>query len=185
MAPYPPDPIRERLRRFLGREQAPPEGAIFLAAYVKPIAFGLPAGALVAHPETLPAPAQVARLYIHEALHGFPGSPAALAEQDQLGGDQRFAGQYRALLERWHSGPEEYLVSGAEAYLTEQLGLRSREECLACLRRQNGGMPLAIAVYLRLRGVDSGACWPGFGPWVAGELRAGRIRPADGESVIR
>ncbi len=180
MAAYPLDPIRERLRWFLGNDQAPPTGAIFLAAYVKPIAFTLPAGALVAHPETLPSPAQVARLSIHESLHGFPGSLAALAAQDKLRSDPRFARQYRELLERWHSGPEEFLVSGAEAYLTERLGLRSHEECLAYLRRQNGGMPLAITVYLRLREADPEAGWSGFGPWVAEELRAGRIRPTDG-----
>lgn len=63
-----------------------------------------------------------------------------------MGGERR----YRDLLNRWNSGPEEYMVTGAEAYLSERLGLRSFEQRIDHPDRQRGGMPLSKVLFLRL-----------------------------------
>lgn len=105
-----------------------------------------------------------------------------LVEQEKLRSNPAFDQQYRDLIERWKSGPEEYLVTGAEAYLTEVLDLRTHEECVSYLQQQqNGGMPLSLAVYRRLREnrPDRDPAWAGFGPWATEELRAGRLRVAE------
>ena len=45
-------------------------------------------------------------------------------------------------------------------------------------------MPFAAAVYARLRDAEVAPGWPGFGPWVAGEMRAGRITFASGAATL-
>jgi len=179
MASVPLQPIRERISKFLGSERTPSGNDVYLTNYVKPIAFALPGGGMVTHPDYMPDPKKVAQLCIHETLHGFPGASEAIAQQDKLRVDPEFERQYQDLLTRWKSGPEEYLVTGAEAYLTEDLGIRSYEECINYLDSQNGGMPLSKRLYLRLRErrPDLSPGWQGFGAWVTTELAEGRIWP--------
>jgi hypothetical protein len=181
-AALPLDGVHRTLCAFLGADRAPAGTRIRLAWYIRPIAFQLPDGGMAAHPDDVPSAARLGQLCVHESLHGFPGADAALAAQEELmAHEPEFARYHAEFVKRWHSGPEEHLVTGAEAYLTERLGLRTREECVAYLTHQNGGMPFAWAVYERLwdagGGMDGGgAGWPGFGAWAAREINEGRLR---------
>lgn len=179
MATLPLQPIAERISEFLGCEKTPSGNNVYLTNYVKPIAFTLPGGGMVTHPDYLPDPRKVAQLCVHETLHGFPGATEALAQQEKLRIDPLFESQYQELVNRWKSGPEEYLVTGAEAYLAEELGLSTYEECMKHLDTQNGGMLLSKRLYLRLRECKPDLLpeWQGFGTWVTLELAEGRIWP--------
>jgi len=44
----------------------------------------------------------------------------------------------------WQSGPEEFFVVGAEAYLSEVLKIRSYDECLHYIHNQNNGMSFSL-----------------------------------------
>lgn len=173
---FPLDRVQARVSTFLGEDRALNGSHIVLTYYCKPIACQLARGALLAHPDYLTEPRDTLCLCVHESLHGFPGSSEALVEQAHLRDDPEFDREYLEMTSRWLSGPEEFLVTGAEAYLTRELGLRSHEECVRYLKTQNGGMPLALAIYECLLAVDSSSPWPGFGRWVADELRSGRVR---------
>jgi hypothetical protein len=176
-AALPLEAIHRELSAFLGGARAPVCTHICLAWYIRPIAFQLPGGAMAMHPDAVPAAARLGQLCLHESLHGFPGSDAALAAQEALmAREPEFARHHAQLLQRWHSGPEEHLVTGAEAYLSERLKLRTRQECVAYLTHQNGGMPFAWAVYERLRDAGGGIGWPGFGAWAAQQMNEGGLR---------
>lgn len=84
-----------------------------------------------------------------------------------------------------HPGDEENLITGAQAYLAQRLGVRTHQQGVPYLRDRNGGMPLATAVYMRLR-EDPPDRSPGrgFGPWAADALGSGRIRPEQPSGFI-
>ncbi|MCQ6560654.1 hypothetical protein NNL21_18360 [Paenibacillus mendelii] len=167
--------IDEALSHFLGSR---PHvcSTVYLATYIKPIAFQLPNGAMVMHAGPhgyMRLPKHMLQLCLHESLHGFPGSEQAQQLQDELRTSHlEFAKQYKDLLTIYHSGPEEYFVVGAEAYLSVMLQLRTHEECIQYLNSLNGGMPLSLAIYERLRKTnpDSKPAWDGYGQWLRKEL---------------
>ncbi len=174
--------VHRALCAFLGADRAPAGTHVRLAWYIRPIAFQLPGGGMATHPQDVPSASRLGQLCVHESLHGFPGADAALAAQEHLmAREPEFSRHHTEFVQRWRSGPEEHLVTGAEAYLTERLALRTREECVAYLTLQNGGMPFAWAVYERLRDavgqMESGRSgWPGFGAWAARQMNEGRLR---------
>lgn len=179
-ATQPLDEIQRVLSTFLRTDRAPAGTSVRLAWYIRPIAFQLPRGGMAAHPDDVPSVAALAQICLHESLHGFPGADAALAAQSALMTRvPEFARYHDAFVQRWRSGAEEHLVTGAEAYLSERLMLRTRAECLAYLTRQNGGMPFAWSVYERLRETgdwSDGDRWPGFGAWAAMQMNEGELR---------
>ncbi|NIK75521.1 hypothetical protein FHS15_000621 [Paenibacillus castaneae] len=172
---YPLHKLERTLTIFLAAEH-PICSTVYFAAYIKPIAFQLPNGAMVMHAGPhgyMHLPKHVFRLCLHESLHGFPGSGQALKQQDELlKSNKQFKQQYDELIVNYHSGPEEYIVVGAEAYLSEKLMLRTQEDCISYLKSQNGGMPLSLAIYERLRETnpENGYNWCGYGKWLEKEL---------------
>lgn len=172
---YPLNKMEEVLSSFLAAKQ-PLCSTVYFATYIKPIAFQLPNGAMVMHAGPhgyMQLPKQLAQLCLHESLHGFPGSrQAQLLQNDLKKSNVEFDKQYQELLSKYHSGPEEYFVVGAEAYLSEKLMLRNHEESIRYLKSQNGGMPLSMAIYERLRETnpDSKTGWHGYGKWLENVL---------------
>ncbi|MCL6442204.1 MAG: hypothetical protein K6T83_01850 [Alicyclobacillus sp.] len=172
--------VRSTLQQFVGVPDIQLTTHVYITYYTKPIAFQLPGGAMVCNADHLPTPETVLRLAIHESIHGFPGSQEAQREQDKLRrNNPLFDAHYHTLMDKFHSGPEEYFVVGAEAYLTERLRLRTSEECSAYLLHQNGGMPFALEIYKLLRETtpDNEPTWRGYGAWLTEQMRQGRLSP--------
>ena len=175
----------DALAAFLGTPRRPSGTPVLLVHYSQPISFMLPGHGMAVHPRHVPNAQRLGCMCVHESLHGFPGSAEALAEQRRLfTADPALAWHHEVLTRQWYIGEEEHLVTGAEAFLTERLGLRTPEQCVAHLAGQTGGMPFAAAVYGRLRDAGMAPGWPGFGPWVAEEIRAGRITFALGAATL-
>lgn len=172
---YPLDEMEKEVITFLGAPQ-PICSKVFFATYIKPIAFQMPNGAMVMHPEPhgcIKLPKDLAQLCLHESLHGFPNSVLAQERQDELRRlNIEFAKQYQELITKYHSSSEEYFVVGAEAYLSLKLNIRTHEECTEYLCSQNGGMPLSLAIYERLRKTapEQEAKWRGYGQWLHDQL---------------
>lgn len=172
---YPLEEMRRKINLFLGAPQ-PICSRVFLAAYIKPIAFQLPNGGMVMHPGPhgyMHLPKQLACLCLHESLHGFPDSALAQERQDERRKtNNEFEKQYQELIAKYNSGPEEYFVVGAEAYLSYQLKIRSHEDCVEYLKTQNNGMPLSFAIYEELRNTnpDQDTSWVGYGLWLHKQL---------------
>lgn len=174
---YPLHDIQRAVSRFLGEgfDAAPYE--IYLATYIKPIAFQLSRHAMVTHqgpPGYMPIPKQIASLCIHESLHGFSHSAEVQEEQDKLRArNGNFNDKYLDLKNNWHCGPEESFVVGAEAYITDILGIRSENECIYYLDNLNGGMPLSFAIYKKLKEErpDQKKNWCGYGNWLVQDFR--------------
>lgn len=183
MGAFPLEPVAERIARFIGQERAPAGTAIYLTEYARPIAFRLPGGGMVAGPGALPNPQWLVQLCVHETIHGFPGATEAIAEQQKLRADPKFDSQYVEFIEKYRSGPEEFFVIGAEAYLAVELGLTTHEKCIEYLDRKVGGVDFVKLLYLRLRECkpDYLPDWQGYGPWVTEELAAGRIWKVGGK----
>lgn len=174
---YPYEKIRQTVSLFLGRELPLATYQVFFATYIKPIAFTLSNQAMVTHqgpPGYMPIPKQIATLCIHESLHGFPETAEAQKEQEQLRRrDEAFNEQYLNIVQKWRSGPEEFFVVGAEAYLTEVLQIRTHKECITYLETQNGGMPLSLEIYKRLREErpEQNSDWMGYGYWLLDTMK--------------
>jgi hypothetical protein len=172
---YPLDEMEKEVHMFLGTPQLICS-TVFFATYIKPIAFQLPNGAMVMHPGPhgyMQLPKQLAKLCLHESLHGFPDSALAQERQDELKrSNVEFEKEYQELITKYRSGPEEYFVVGAEAYLSEKLNLRTYEECIVYLCSQNGEMPLSLAIYERLRNTspEQESNWRGYGQLLHGQL---------------
>jgi hypothetical protein len=172
---YPLNKMKETVASFLGDKQ-PLCSTVYFTTYIKPIAFQLPNGAMVMHAGPhgyMQLPKHLARLCLHESIHGFTGSMQSQQQQDELRkSNVKFDKQYQELITKYHCGPEEYFVIGAEAYLSEKLMLRTHEDCIGYLNSQNGGMPLSLVIYERLRETnpDSKTEWDGYGKWLENEL---------------
>ncbi|MCK9861796.1 hypothetical protein [Paenibacillus sp. ATY16] len=172
---YPLDDIRREINKFLGASQ-PICSIVYLATYIKPIAFQLPGGGMAIHPGPhgyMHLPKQLACLCIHESLHGFPDSANAQQCQDELRKkNNEFEKQYQELVTNYNSSPEEYFVVGADAYLSLKLNIRTHEECVEYLKTQNGGMSLSLAIYEELRNTnpDQEDNWTGYGKWLHNQL---------------
>lgn len=173
--------LRTTLSSFLGTDLPAISYQVYLATYIKPITFQLSIQGMVTHqgpPGYMPLPKQIACLCIHETIHGFPGSELAQIEQEKLRlKSDSFNDSYLEIINNWQSGPEEFFVVGAEAYLTEILNLRSRDECIHYLETQNNGMPLSMKIYQKLRKEKSeqNSNWMGFGKWLSNALKNGEI----------
>ena len=177
--------VGDALAAFLGTPRRPSGTSVLLVHYSQPISFMLPGHGMAVHPRHVPNAQRLGCMCVHESLHGFPGSAEALAEQRRLfTAGPALAWHHEVLTRQWHIGEEEHLVTGAEAFLTERLGLRTPEQCVAHLAGQNGGMPFAAAVYARLRDAGMAPGWPGFGQWVAEEMRTGRVTFASGAATL-
>ncbi|WP_308635716.1 hypothetical protein [Paenibacillus silvisoli] len=167
--------IENEIRTFLGAPHLICS-KVYLSTYIKPIAFRLPDGAMVMHPAPngqLQLPRHFAQLWLHESLHGFPDSEIAQNRQNELRKTNApFEQRYEELMSTYNSGPEEYFVVGAEAYLSSKLNIRTHEECMDYLARQNGGMPLSLAIYKRLRETnpEQDSNWSGYGKWLDEQL---------------
>lgn len=172
---YPLEDMQRETNKFLGASQ-PICSVVFLATYIKPIVFQLPNGGMVMHPAPhgyMHLPKQLACLCLHESLHGFPHSAHAQEGQDELRKkNNEFEQQYQELIVKYNSGPEEYFVVGAEAYLSLKLNIRTHEECVEYLKTQNGGMPLSLAIYEELRKTNpyQEDSWIGYGQWLHKQL---------------
>lgn len=150
---------------------------IFLGTYTKPITFQLSRHAMVTHqgpPGYIPLPKQVACLAIHEAIHGFPGSNLAQQEQEKLRSESdNFNHKFLEIINEWQSGPEEFFVIAAEAYISEILDIRSHQECIEYLENQNNGMPFSMEIYKKLRKEKPylKSNWVGYGNWLTNALK--------------
>lgn len=172
---YPLEEMRREINLFLGAPRSICS-KVFFATYIKPIAFQLPNGGMVMHPGPhgyMYLPKQLACLCLHESLHCFPNSALAQERQDELlKTNNEFKKQYQELIAKYNSGPEEYFVVGAEAYLSLKLNIRTHEECIEYLKTQNNGMPLSFAIYEELRNTnpDQETSWLGYGRWLHKQL---------------
>jgi len=177
---FPLEQIDATISSFLAAEQ-PLCSTVYFATYIKPIAFKLTKGAMVMHAGPhgyMQLPRRLAQLCLHESLHGFSGSSQAQLRQDELRkSNERFNTEYNTLITTYHSGPEEYFVVGAEAYLSEKLMLRTRDDCIEYLKNQNGGMRLSFAIYERLKETnpENNDAWEGYGKWLEAELLSLKI----------
>lgn len=168
---YPLEEMERAINRFLGAPR-PICSRIYLAAYIKPIAFQLPNGGMAMHPRPrgdMYLPKQLACLVLHESLHGFPDSMLAQERQSELQkANHAFEEHDQAWIAKYNSGPEEYFVVGAEAYLSLKLQLRTHEACVEYLETQNEGMPVSYAIYEALRdaGPEQANGWSGYGQWL-------------------
>jgi hypothetical protein len=173
--------LQTTLSSFLGSDLSEEHYQVYLATYIKPIAFQLSKQSMVTHPGPpgyMPLPKQLACLCIHETIHVFPGSDSAQIEQEKLRlKSETFNSNYLDITNVWHCGPEEFFVVGAEAYLTESLNLRSREECIQYIKTQNNGMPFSMEIYQKLRNEkpDYSPNWRGFGDWITKVLKNNEI----------
>ncbi len=183
------------LTRFLGCARAPTHHVILLY-YASPIAFQLPDGVMASEASESglssripwlgnafrPGAREKARRFgsvaLHESLHNIPRSTEVTAMQDAaIAGRPALAHEYAVLRDKWHAGPEEYAVVGAEAYLSEVLGLRSRDEAAKYIAAENGGMTLSMTIYRRLSATrpDTRLDWPGYSEWLMSAMRGGLI----------
>jgi hypothetical protein len=175
---YPYHQIRSMLSSFLGYHLSSRPYQVYLATYIKPIAFQLSKQAMVTHqgpPGYMPLPKEIACLCIHETIHRFPGSELAQIEQEKLRmKNETFNRKFLELINHWQSGPEEFFVVGAEAYLTETLKIRTHEECLQYLKNQNNGMPFSLEIYKKLREErpDHRIDWLGYGDWLTNTMKS-------------
>ncbi|WP_314589827.1 hypothetical protein [Paenibacillus terrigena] len=173
---YPLESIQSLVSQFLG--SAPYSSySIYMCTYIKPITVQLSKNAMATHqgpPGYMPLPNHIVNMCIHESLHGFNGSDEAQEEQKKLcEWSPAFNSKYQELLTKWQSGPEEFFVVGAEAYLSELLGHRTYEQCIQFLNLQNGGMSLSKEIYERLRATrpETNAGWKGYGSWLVHALK--------------
>lgn len=173
--------LRTTLSTFLGTDLPSKSYQVYLATYIKPIAFQLSKQGMVTHqgpPGYMPLPKQIACICIHETIHGFPGSEIAQIEQEKLRlKSNTFNQSYLDIINNWHSGPEEFFVVGAEAYLTQALNLRTNDECIEYLNTQNNGMRFSMEIYKKLRKEkpEQNSNWMGFGEWVSKALKNNEI----------
>nr|WP_144923964.1 hypothetical protein [Paenibacillus bovis] len=169
---YPYSQISSKLSTFLSCDLPIQPYRVYLATYIKPISFQLSQQAMVTHqgpPGYMPIPKSIACLCIHETIHGFPGSEFAQMEQKKLRlKSKAFNHQYTNLINNWQSGPEEFFVVGAEAYLSEVLKILSYDECLHYIHNQNNGMSFSLEIYKKLREEkpDKKTDWLGYGNWL-------------------
>jgi hypothetical protein len=197
----PDNGVDQTLSRFLGIERKPVRRVVLLY-YASPISFTLP-GAVMAsecpRPSgivalvsglpwlggavSLAAAREMARRFaliaLHESLHGFPRNADAVDLQDTLlARNPALAREYAALRTHWHEGPEEYFVVAAEAYLSEELGMRDHRQAVDYLKTQNGGMTLSMTIYdvLRSQRPDSQPQWKGYGDWLVTAMQGGVVR---------
>ncbi|MFC6331985.1 hypothetical protein ACFP56_05065 [Paenibacillus septentrionalis] len=178
---YPLHSLQLLVSHFLGESPLSDNYSIYMCTYIKPIAVQLSKSSMAIHqgsPGYMPLLSSFLNIFVHESIHGFQGSQDAQAEQDIiLEKNILFKNKYTELLEKWKSGSEENFVTGAEAYLTEVLGLRSYEQCINYLRSQNGGMRFAEEIYLKLREEkpDKQSTWKGYGYWLVNALKNNEI----------
>lgn len=149
------------------------EITIYLSYFSLPISYALPGNQSVhsfSKTEPIDAEGFVSTL-IHELLHKLePSDELKAYYKDLLSKDTFFAEKHDYLINVMKSGDNEDYVIGAEAYLTEKLGVASRENFYDSIQRSHSGSTvIAPVIYSQL--IEQGGSSGDYNSFLTGLFR--------------